>query len=344
LEEVVLAANRTEAVVDMANAAGETVSFIWAKETNPFVEYQLVLTSGLRSVTLDVSTDVGREFTHGELNDILVDKLQLEKGKAAPVSVTVRASVTISDKKVTSNAVEITAIPAAAIETPPAYSKMWIVGDVTPNGWNIGDPNIMANDPTSVFQFKYNEVLKAGEFKIPTAVGNWTTDYYMPPVQYQDLSLTTVELIKVGGPDNKWKITNPGPYKILLNISENPFIKITPFTPFGQLYILGDATAAGWDPNNAMAMTVDAVNPNIFTWTGELKSTGRGQFRFPTAAGELSGSAFVAPLSGANITDTRLAFTANSTPANNFKVKEGEEGIYKITIDQLKETISIVKQ
>jgi len=344
LEAVVLAANRSNAVIDMANAAGETVSFAWGEERNPFIEYQLVLASGPRSVALDVSTDVSKEFTHAELNGILVDKLMLEQGKAAPLSVTVRASVTISDKKVTSNTVDITATPGAAIEVPPAYNKMWIVGNATPNGWNIGDPNVMANDPTHVFQFKYNEVLNAGEFKLPVATGNWGGDYYMPPVNHQDLSLTTVAFITGGNPDNKWEIKNPGAYKMVLNISDDPFMKITPFTPFGQIYILGDATDAGWDPNNAIAMTVDAVDPNVFTWTGELKSAGRGQFRFPTSAGELGGSAFVAPVSGASITDTRLAFTPNSTPANNFKVKEGEEGTYKITINQLRETISIVKQ
>jgi hypothetical protein len=287
---------------------------------------------------------VSKEFTHAELNSILVDKLLLEKGKAAPISVTVRASVTISDKKVTSNTVDLSATPVEAIDTPPAYSELWIVGACTPKSWDIGNPDVMVNDPTNIYQFKFNEVLKVGEFKIPTATGSWSTDYYMPPVHHQNLALTTVELIKVGGPDNKWEITSAGPYKILLNISDNPFIKITPFTPFGQIYILGDATDAGWEPNNAIAMTVDSGNPNIFTWTGELKATGRGQFRFPTAAGELGGSAFVAPVSGASITDTRLAFTANTTPANNFKVKEGEEGTYKITINQLAETISIVKQ
>lgn len=344
LEEVVLATNRPDVVIDMANAAGETVSFTWAKETNPFIEYQLVFTSGPRSVTQDVSTDIGRELTHADLNGILVDKLLLEKGTPAKISVKVRASVTISDKTMTSNTVDITATPVAPLEIPPAYSKMWIVGNATPNGWNKDDPNVMVSDPTNVFQFKYNEVLNAGEFKIPVATGNWGADFYMPPVNHQDLSLTTVALIVGGNPDNKWEIKNAGAHKIVLNISDNPFIRITPFTPFGQIYILGDATAAGWDPNNAIAMSVDPLDPNIFTWTGELTSANRGQFRFPTAAGELDGSAFVAPVSGASITDTRLAFTANSNPANNFKVKEGEEGIYKITVNQLTETISIVRQ
>jgi hypothetical protein len=85
--------------------------------------------------------------------------------------------VTINDKEASSNAVTISTTPS---EKGPAYTKLWIVGDATPNGWNIDAPNVMVNDPTNIYQFKYNEILNAGEFKIPTATGDWSGDFYMP--------------------------------------------------------------------------------------------------------------------------------------------------------------------
>jgi hypothetical protein len=290
-------------------------------------------------------SDISKEFTNAELNDILINKLQLEVGKAAEIKAVVHANVTISDKTVTSNAVTISVTPSDDDVPAPAYPKMWIVGNATPNGWDIGNPNVMVNDPINIYQFKFNEKLNAGEFKIPVATGNWGGDFYMPPTNHPDLSSTDVTLIPGGNPDNKWNVSNGGDYKVLLNISSSdPFIKITPFTPYNNIYIIGDATDAGWDANNPIAMTADPGNANVFTWTGELKSTGRGQFRFLVSVGDLNGSAFVAPTSGAGLSATQLAFTLTGAPANNFKVKEGEEGIYTITINQLKETISIVKQ
>jgi starch-binding outer membrane protein SusE/F len=344
LENVTLSVSKSTVNIDLANPAGETVTFAWEEETNLFIHYKLVLTSGTKSATVDLLTDISKEFTNAELNTLLVDQLQLEIGKPAEVNVKVNAKVTISDKAVSSAPVTITVTPVNKTMTNPAYTKLWIVGNATPNGWNIGNPNAMVNDPTNIYQFKFNEVLNAGEFKIPVTTGNWGADYYMPPANHPALSSTSVKFTPGGNPDNKWNIESGGAYKVLLNISSNPFITITPFTPYENIYIIGDATEAGWDADNAIAMTPDAGDANVFIWTGELKSTGRGQFRFLLEPGDLNGASFVAPSSNASIAATQLALTMHGAPANNFKVKAGEEGVYKITINQLKETISIVKQ
>jgi starch-binding outer membrane protein SusE/F len=344
LEGVTLSVSRLAAVMDNANPSGETMTFVWGEDRNIFIQYKLVLTSGSKSASVDLLTDVSKEFTNGELNDILIDKLQLGVGSAANVNVVVNATITISGKTVSSNSVTISVTPSVKVPVAPAHTQLWVVGSATPNGWDIGNPNVMIKDPVNIYQFKFNEILNEGEFKIPVTTGNWGADYYMPLTNHPALSNTSVKLIPGGNPDNKWNIENPGAYKILLNISSNPFIEIVPFTPYENIYIIGDATAAGWDANSPVAMTVDPGDTNVFTWTGELKSTGRGQFRFLLATGDLNGSAFVAPTSNASLNATQLAFTPEGGPANNFKVKAGEDGVYKIVINQLKETISIVKQ
>ncbi|HEV7621968.1 MAG TPA: SusF/SusE family outer membrane protein, partial [Flavisolibacter sp.] len=54
----------------------------------------------------------------------------------------------------------------------PPYTQLWIVGSATPNGWDINNPNKMIVDSSNLFVFNYNEILAAGEFKMPTSTGN----------------------------------------------------------------------------------------------------------------------------------------------------------------------------
>ncbi|MBT1688585.1 SusE domain-containing protein [Dawidia soli] len=344
LDDVTLSVSKTEVYTDLANPAGEAVTLAWATAKSLFIEYKIVLTAGTWTTTVDVLTDVSKEFTHVDLNNLLIDKLRIEAGKTADVTAQVTASVIISDKVVKSNPVMFKATPTSKDVTPAAYTKMWIVGDATPNGWNKDNPNEMAADPTNIYQFKYNEVLTNGKFKIMTGTGNWSVDSYMPPVDNGAVTSTDVNLHAKATPDNKWDVVDAGPYKIILNIGANRSIRIMKYVPFDQLYILGDATSAGWDPANAIAMTADPDDPYVFTWTGELNAAGRGQFTFPVSSEASNTTFFAAPTSGAGITATQLSFTSTGTSVNKFKLKAGEEGTYTITVNQLKETISIVKQ
>jgi hypothetical protein len=340
--ETILAISKSAATIDLINPSGETVTLSWADTKSGLILFSLLLSTDTKTATVDAQTDISKEFTNAELNEILINQLQLEVGKMANVNVQLKATGMVSGNSTTSNTVTFSVTPAPA-PAAPAHNKLWIVGNATPNGWDIGNPNAMVNDPTNIYQFKFNE-LNAGEFKIPVTTGNWGCDYYMPPVNLQTISSTDVKFTPGGNPDNKWLIENTGAYKMTLNISSSPSIKFTPFTPYAQIYIVGDATSAGWVSTDAIAMTVDENNPNVFTWTGELTSTGRGQFRFLVATDDLDGSSFMAPSANAGITATQLAFATSNASVNNFKVKTGEDGIYKVTVNQLKETISIVKQ
>ena len=97
------------------------------------------------------------------------------------------------------------------------YTRLWIVGDATPNGWNINAPNEMQLDPNNPYLFTYTGQLKAGEFKFPVATGDWGTDFFMPAVNHQPLDSPYVRFVPGGQPDNKWKVTDAGTYTITLN-------------------------------------------------------------------------------------------------------------------------------
>lgn len=101
----------------------------------------------------------------------------------------------------------------------PLYENLYLVGDASPAGWDIDNPTPMTVDPNDPFVFTWIGPLTVGEFKIATATGNWGCDYFMPVVDGEtDLSKTTLELVKGGNPDKKWKITEAGNYKIAVNI------------------------------------------------------------------------------------------------------------------------------
>jgi hypothetical protein len=337
LDPGLLTTSTTSVVIDGSKAGEEAVKLSWSAIANSAIRYAVILTAGTRSDTVIVAQNaLSKSFTHSELNNILVTKLGLPIGTISDIKAVVRANVPINGKTATSNAVTIKVTPAP---TGPAYTKLWIVGDATPNGWDINNPNEMTPDPSNPFQFKYNEMLNAGEFKIPVAKGNWGTDFYMPPTNNPPLTGTAVKLTPGGNPDNKWRITTPGAYKILLNISSSPFIKIAPFTPFASLYMVGDATPAGWNIDNPTPMVKSATNPNEFTYTGNMNA---GEFKIPTTTGNWGTDYFMPPVNHPAATNNQAVVIVGGNPDNKWQITSA--GTYKITVNQLYETISIVKQ
>jgi starch-binding outer membrane protein SusE/F len=337
LDPGALSASKDTVVIDAANPASEAVKFSWTAAKNSLIAYSLILSVDDKKDTVAVpQNSVSKTFSNSELNNILVSRFSLPIGVNVAIKAFVTAKVTINDKEAKTNEVTINAIP---VPSGPAYKELWIVGNATPNGWDINNPNKMKADPTNEFQFKYNEVLNTGEFKIPVATGSWGTDFFMPPTNHPAITSTDVQLILAGGPDNKWEITTAGAYKILLNISSSPSIKITPFNPYPKLWMVGNATPAGWDIDNPTPMVQTVGNPYEFTYTGPLSA---GEFKIPTSTGNWSTDYFMPPVNGEGITATNAIFIAGGNPDNKWSVSAA--GNYKVTVNQLYETISIVKQ
>ena len=253
---------------------------------------------------------------------------------------------TVSTNKVYTISVNLISLtisitPAAV----PLYSQLWIVGAATPNGWNIDAPNQMVVDPFNAYVFHYNQILVAGEFKIPTGLGNWNGDYYRPLTSDPPITDTTAALVlgNTNPPDNKWNISIPGAYKITLNTQYNS-IHIDPFTPFTQLWMVGDATPNGWNINAPTPMVPTTGDPYTFTYTGPLTV---GEFKIPTTLGNFNCNYFRPDMNHPPITDTLAPYVPiNSYPAdvNDFKWYISIAGNYIVTFNQLYETIYIRQQ
>ncbi len=114
----------------------------------------------------------------------------------------------------------ISIVEQPKITTPP-YSKLWLIGDATPGGWDLNNMTPMIQDATNKFIFTYTGAFVAGEFKIATAA-DFGAAFYRPTTNHPDLSATAVQ-VTAGDPDNKWQLTTAqaGNYKITLNTQSN---------------------------------------------------------------------------------------------------------------------------
>lgn len=219
----------------------------------------------------------------------------------------------------------------------PAYSRLWIIGDAVPTGWNIDNPAELRVDKSNKFIFTYNEILSVGEFKIPVSTGNFGTDYYMPLVNHPDITETGAQLVPGGNPDYKWYISEAGPYKIKLNIQE-PSISIQKFVPYTKIYMVGDATPVGWNIDHPYELSVNPSNPYEFIYEGNLNV---GEFKFPVETGDWGGDFFMPMENYQDLDKTEMKFVPGGQP--DFKWKINQAGNYKIVINQLYETITITK-
>lgn len=235
---------------------------------------------------------------------------------------------------VTVDVIELT-IDVTALEASP-YNELWIVGSAVPKGWDIDNADAMRQDPTDPFIFTFNEMLVAGEFKIATAK-NWGALFYRPTSADQPVTETSVQL-SAGDPDFKWNITEAGAYKITLDLRENT-INIKPYTPYENLWMVGDATPAGWNIGAPEPMVRES--DYIFSWTGQLNA---GEFKFPIATGDWGTGFFMPYQPDESIAETLITFRPNGSPDTKWRVQPDEAGVYKITLDQLHHSISIVKQ
>lgn len=233
----------------------------------------------------------------------------------------------------------------------PRFDELFLIGNET--DWNFWP---MDRDLLDSYLFRIGHVwTKGADFKFGTTSGDWQNNYKAP---YADAPYTeqSMEFVTGYDPDNKWvlKAEELGAYKICVDIREGQErMMMTPFVPYEMIYMIGSATASGWDIGNAVAMT--KVDDYTFTYTGALSA---GELKFTCdKKGDWMGAWFLA--SEENMTPTgteeRMLFVDKSN--DTFKAQyidanindvdrkwNVEAGNYSITLNQLTETITIIKQ
>lgn len=103
------------------------------------------------------------------------------------------------------------------------YSELYLVGDASENGWNIGSPEVgFTQSSTDPFIFTYQGTITPGEFKISTYTGDWCDADWLHPTQASASPEDGDIEAHLGctGPDHKWQITeeNQGEYLITVDL------------------------------------------------------------------------------------------------------------------------------
>lgn len=346
MKSPVLTASTDSITLLKGNSTNNAITFTWSNGssygTSASITYALKIDKKGGDFSHGISIPVGqsysRSFTVLQLNALLLDSLHLTVNTLSEIQV--RIADTVHAKPVqldSSNMVYIKVVPFI-----PPVTALFITGDATPGGWNYNDPASMKRNSKNPNQFIYNEILMAGEFEIPVAKGKPNGDFYRPQTNHPALTEGKTDYVPAGATPantNRWQIVTPGAYKITLDISEPAYITIKPFTPYAQLWMVGDATPAGWNISSPTPMVQTAGNPYEFTYTGALKA---GEFKIPVALGNWSGDFYMPPTNHPDISSTEVAFIPGGNPDNKWQIIT--PGDYKVTINQLYETINIQKQ
>lgn len=194
-----------------------------------------------------------------------------------------------------------------------------------------------------------------GEFKFGTQKG-WDN---MLMAETANAPYTSTGMA-FGGEDRKWLLQDSEcdkAYKICVDVREGKErMLMSEFTPYETIYLIGEAAPGGWSMDDAVAMTADASDPYTFTWTGTL---GTGELKFTCdKQSDWMGAWFLASEDGKTPTgeEEQMLFIDKSSAACaaqyldiavggiDQKWKIQEAGTYTITLNQLKETITIIKK
>lgn len=227
-------------------------------------------------------------------------------------------------------------------ELPIKTSVLYMVGDATPNGWDIGNPTPLESTAEDPLVFTWEGTLYKGEMKLCLTTGSWDVGFIRPEVGGTEISKTAITAQKfvmyAGDPDNKWKVADAGKYRLTFDLrhwtmstaflGEIDMPVVEPIET-DALYIVGDATPVGWSIDSPFLL--EKKSKYVFVYEGVLN---RGELKACMETGDW-GVPFIRP-SFANcridkngVESSELVLAAN--PDNKWKVEDA--GNYRITFD-----------
>lgn len=239
----------------------------------------------------------------------------------------------------------------------PEFDNLYLIGNET--GWGFWEMQV---DPLDPFLFRIGHYWTLGkDFKFGTANGAWENNYKATSAD-APYTQESMAFVKGYDPDNKWFL-KPAElnkmYKICVDIHTGQERMIMrEFTPYTEMYLIGDATSAGWNLSAAVAMT--QVDDSLFSWKGKLNA---GDLKFSCDRKTDWMGAWFMPIKSSSVPTGEMEpmlfvdKNADSITRYQYAQSEGvnvdeidikwtitEAGTYLITLDQLHERVRIEKQ
>ncbi|MBR6018162.1 MAG: SusF/SusE family outer membrane protein [Paludibacteraceae bacterium] len=268
---------------------------------------------------------------HKQLADTLaLTYPDIPEGQFTSFEWRVRAKVLMSGEEQVSEPQTVRMAWRAAMLT-----DLYLVGDATPNGWNLGRATPMIIDMTTLSSFSWTGQMHKGEFKFLLTDSTWLPCYVRDTLDENKMIYRPTEETY---PDMKWYIPKTGNYRIEADV-EALTMTVTYLggEAYSHVYMIGDATPGGWSWDNITEL--QHPEANIFTYQGMLSA---GELKFPTELkSDWSGEMLYAPTPDCAPTENGT-FEARTGGADN-KWRITVPGQYQIRINFNDTTISFVK-
>ncbi len=245
-------------------------------------------------------------------------------------------------------------------KTPIETSTLYIVGDATPAGWSMADAESFTQSSGNPYVFTWEGTLVAGEMKACLEQDETFTCAFIRPsadgVEISSEGVAQSDFIYTVSPDNKWKVTESGTYRLTFDLENYTFsaeyltgTDTDTETDSGMdpietstLYIIGDATPGGWSMDDLTSFTQSASSQYEFSWEGELTE---GEMKACLEPDGTFSCAFIRPSTdGVEISSAGVAaddFVYTTSPDDKWRVTEA--GTYKITFNLKNYTIEAQK-
>lgn len=232
---------------------------------------------------------------------------------------------------------------------PIKTTTLYMVGDATPNGWNIDAPTPLVAEGEDPLVFTWEGTLNPGEIKLCLTTGSWDAPFIRPLSNGEEIGRTSISgaafQMHAGDPDEKWRVTEAGTYLLTFDLrgwtmstSYSGGAPIPDKEPIetDALYMVGDATPGGW--NIDAPTPLEKMSDYVFEYEGPLTA---GELKACTTAGSWDVK-FMRPASDgtvidkSGITDGEFVYTAS--PDHKWRVTD--PGIYNLSFNLKDYTIT----
>lgn len=340
-DELKLTLSSTDMVLDQSMFQ-QKFAFKWTtgdnKGTGASISYKLEIDKKENKFANAIEYDFGKnkfdfDINIATLNSLLLTTFNGEPGKA--IALQARITATFADKSV---APQTAVVDFKLTPYKPLSTELFMVGDATPNGWDITKASALTAQAANPVVFVYSGQLSKGKFKFAVNTDScFCQDFYT-----KDAADSGKIIHNTGGSgsDLQWEITKAGKYKITVNLLKLTIAIEEQDTPaFTQLWIVGDASPSGWNVDTPEAFIV-TDNPFIFTYEANLTP---GNFKIMAGTkGGWCGEWFRPLVDNQSITETGVAQNSGCDTDNKWQVTAQTAGRYKITLDISSNVIKIV--
>lgn len=267
---------------------------------------------------------------HGTLNNRL-----LEQGLSAGETYELQARV-IADVADGDVAAQIATTAFSVTTYKPVSSQLFLVGDATPNGWDIKKATALTASTSERGVFTWEGPLTEGNFKFAVSRDDcFCQDFYT-----KDPNDDGIIVYNEGGSgeDLQWTVTEADNYRVRVDLLNKTFsMEPVEDAPFDQLWIVGNATESDWDIDNPAAFTRSEEDPFVFTYEGNLNP---GNFKILAGeTGDFCGEWYRPLEDGQAPVDGSVKQRAGCEPDYKWTVTEETAGRYIVSLNTGNNTI-----